>query len=287
MGILEGKSAVVTGAGRGLGQAFALAMAAEGASVLANDLDAAAAQTTADMIKAQGGRSSVSAANVADWNAARALIDQCAREFGKVDAVVANAGVTHHAMIWEETEEAFDETVSVNMKGVFNVARRALDYMIPARAGSLVLITSAAQSGYLGRSVYGGTKGAVASFTYTWALDLADKGVRVNAIAPTAQTRMSVRPIPPGQPVPHLRRPETIAPFIAYLASDLSMGVTGQVFRLDGDAIAVYSHPRPKPPATHVGGWTIDALRRHFDASIGRYLEHVGLDSAQPARKRP
>ena len=276
MGVLNGKSVIVTGAGRGLGRAYAVFMAREGARVVVNDIDGPEAEDAAREIEQAGGEAAAHAGNVGDWTAAAELVDLCASRFGGPDAVVNNAGVTHAASFENETEEQLDRIIKANLKGTFAVAHHAVKRMMARRSGSIVNVTSGAQAGYVQRSAYAASKGAVAAMTYTWALELAPYGIRVNAVSPTAQTRMS-EPLPEGAEPPPLRRPENVAPLVAYLASDAARRVTGQVARLDRNVLSLFSHPRPIASAVNTQGWSLEAIQEHFTTTVGARLEPIGV----------
>ena len=280
MGVLDGKSVIVTGAGRGLGRAYAVFMAREGARVVVNDVDGDEAEKTAREIEQAGGEGTAHTGNVGDWDVAGELVEVCASRFGGPDAVVNNAGVTHAAPFEQETEEWLDRIVEANLKGTFAVAHHATKRMIERRSGSIVNVTSGAQAGYVQRSAYAASKAAVAAMTYTWALELAPYGIRVNAVSPTAQTRMS-DPLPEGAEPPPLRRPENVAPLAAYLASDAASRVTGQVVRLDRNVLSLFSHPRPTASTVNLQGWTVEAIREHFARTVGARLEPIGVTASE------
>lgn len=271
MGVLDGKAVIVTGSGRGLGRAYATAMAREGARLVINDIDIAEAERTAQEIRAQGGTAVPNGEDVASWNGARRLVEHCVKEFGGIDVLVNNAGVLYAVPFTEATEEQINTTIAVNLKGTLNVARHAVDHMVPRRRGCIINVSSGSQSGLLLRSVYGASKGGVSSFTYNLAMELAPHGIRVNAISPLAHTRM--------WDAPEARRfpADKVAPLVVFLASDDASYVTGQVVRLEGDTLGLFSHPEPVHPVILKGGWTLDDLRKHFRGTPGRRLLPVGL----------
>jgi NAD(P)-dependent dehydrogenase (short-subunit alcohol dehydrogenase family) len=281
MNVLQGKAGIVTGAGRGLGRAYAMALAAAGARVVVNDIDQAEAEAVVGEIRAAGGTALANADDVGNWQAAARMAAQCAKEFGGIDVVVNNAGITRAMPIWKEDEASFDLMVSANLKGTFAVTRHALDYMLPKRSGSIINVSSGAQAGVAERSVYGATKGGVSSATYIWAMELAEHGIRVNAISPMAETRMSPKPLPPGAVIPPLRRPENIAPLAVYLASDAASWVTGQIFRLGADKLSLFGHPRALHVTPDPRGWTLEALNERLRAEFGHKLEPVGVTATE------
>ena len=277
MALLEGKSSVVTGSGRGLGRAYAMAMAREGARVVVNDIDLEEAERTVVDIKAEGGSAVANGDNIADWAGAKRLVDQCASDWGSIDVLVNNAGVHHFNPYSEESEEDIDFTLAVNVKGTLNTARHALGYMLPQRRGSIINVTSGAQSGIAGQAVYGASKAAVAGFTYALALEVASSGIRVNAISPLAHTSMAERAIARGYQVRAMWPPENLGPVAVFLASDEASYITGQVVRLEGNALSVVSQPKPAGIVVIPGGWTLDDIRSNFRETLGRHLQGVGI----------
>ncbi len=282
MNLLKGTSAVITGSGRGIGRAYAKAMAREGAQIVVNDIDADEAERVVTEIKTDGGEAVANGDNIADWRGAGRLISQCVGAFGKIDVLINNAAIHHATPIWEETEAQYDETLHVVLKGTFNPSRHALSHMVPKKSGCIINVTSGAQAGLLGQSVYGAAKAGVASFTYTWALELAPYNIRVNAISPLAATRLGAAMqakvpsyVEKGYP------PENLGPLAVFLASDDARYITGQVIRLDGNILSLFSHPKPVHPVIQPNGWTVDDLRKYFKETIGKNLEPVGLRAAR------
>jgi NAD(P)-dependent dehydrogenase (short-subunit alcohol dehydrogenase family) len=272
MGVLQDKAVVITGAGRGLGRAYALAAANAGASVLVNDVDGDVAKSVVDDIRAAGGSSTWSNHDVGEAADAAALIDQCVSEYGKLDGLVNNAGLFHICPPWLEEGDRVERLIRVNVIGSIHVGLAAIKVMRTAGTGSIVNVTSGAHLGMPEMSTYGASKGAVTSMTFAWSLDLKDSGVRVNAISPIAKTRMSdVAGVTRPQPTP-----TSIAPLCVYLLSDASGGLSGQVLRLDGERLSVLSPASFEQSAPPAGQWDVPSIAAAFDRGE-LALQPVGL----------
>ncbi|RVT94250.1 SDR family NAD(P)-dependent oxidoreductase [Sphingomonas crocodyli] len=272
---LDGKAIVVTGAGRGIGAAYATALGAAGARVVVNDIDAEAAEAIADQIRSDGGDAIAEPSDIARPEKAAALIERCVAAFGAIDGLVNNAAIMIPARLEQDRLESLRAMIDVNIIGTFNCARAAIEPMLAAGKGAIVNVTSGAQTGQTALGGYGATKGAVASFTYAWAGELAGSGVRVNAISPMAASAMSgvmgsylreqgvVRTAGPAMPAP-----ETNAPLMVYLLSDRAAGITGQIVRIDGTRLSLMTHPAIRAPIIERETWTPDAIADAFDATL-------------------
>jgi NAD(P)-dependent dehydrogenase (short-subunit alcohol dehydrogenase family) len=261
MADLNGKSVVVTGAGQGLGCAYAKAAAAAGAKVVVNDVNAEAAERVAREICEAGGVAAAVPQDIRDPQAAEALIAHCVSRFGAVTGLVNNAALFAREPFETANVERLRALLDVNVVGLFNCARAAVGPMLAQGSGSIVNITSGAHAGQPGLSLYGATKGAVASFTYGWAAELGDRGVRVNAVSPMASTAMSDF----NQRLP---APEANAPAVLYLLSDLSKGVNGQIVRINGRQLSLMSHPANRTPVLEREVWTLDSVAEAFEAVL-------------------
>lgn len=255
MGICDGRVAIVTGAGRGVGREYALMLAAQGAKVLVNDLgstasgggaDATPAQEVVHEIRARGGDAEINGADVADWDSAAQMVQQAVDRFGRLDILVNNAGILRDRMLVNMSEDEFDSVVRVHMKGTFAPLHHAANYWrIEQKSGRAVdarVINTTSHSalfGNIGQTNYAAAKAGIATMSIVAARELARYGVTVNAIAPRAHTRMteSVREYTADEMA--LRGPEWIATLVTWLASSDSKEVSGRVFEAWGDGYSV------------------------------------------------
>jgi NAD(P)-dependent dehydrogenase (short-subunit alcohol dehydrogenase family) len=252
--MLHGRTVLITGAGNGLGRAYALDAARHGATVVVNDIEAGAASDVAGEILATGGRARAHAGSVADWDAARHLVDGIVADFGTLDGLVNNAGILHADDPWDETEVQVRRMIEVNLLGTLFPGIHAMRVMRQRGKGSIVNVTSGAHIGLGPISTYAATKGATASLTYAWALAAHAAGIRVNAISPNAETRLSEvwnRPDKPDQ-----ADPAHVAPLVTFLLSDRSEQITGQVIRADGKSISALVPPRYGDPLQTRDEWS-------------------------------
>lgn len=273
MGVLDGKAVIVTGAGQGLGRAYALDAAAEGASVVVNDIDGAAAEKVAAEIAGAGGRAAPVVGSVADWDRAGDLVAVCLKEYGALDGLVNNAGVLNLTPPWDESETSIRRVVEVNLLGALFVGTHAVRAMVDQGSGSIVNITSSAQLGLSTMGTYGATKGGLASLTYSWSVDLAGYSIRVNAYAPVARTAMAdMSPVLP----PDIPDPADNAAIVTYLLSDLSDGITGQVVQRRGNRLVVLAHPRLTEHGVNADAWTVGTVVDVFDPVLRQHQQPVG-----------
>lgn len=270
--LLEGKVALITGGGRGVGRGIALAMAEAGAAVVVNDLGATldgqpdreqpAAEVVA-AIEAMGGRAVADGGSVADWADAQRMVKTAVDTFGRIDIVVNNAGILRDVMFHRMSEPEFDAVIAVHLKGSFNVSRAAAPFFKEQASGAYVHMTSTSGLiGNFGQANYSAAKLGIAALSKSIALDMQKFGVRSNAVAPFAWTRM-IDSIPSETPeqqrrVEGLKKlvPEKVAPFVVGLCADEARHVSGQIFGVRNNEIYLFSQPRPIRSAHRGEGWT-------------------------------
>jgi NAD(P)-dependent dehydrogenase (short-subunit alcohol dehydrogenase family) len=276
MGILEGKVAVVTGAGRGIGRGHCLHLAKEGAMVVVNDVDLSEAQAVADEIRGSGGTASANGADIGSRQGAEQLIAQCVAGYGKIDALVNNAGIVRDRSFLKMTDQEFDDVVRVHLYGTFWCSQAAVRRMQEqGSGGAIVNTTSAAQFGNFGQTNYSAAKGGIASMTYTLAIELARYGIRVNAISPLGTTRMSAAVM--GDSKAPFIDPTANGPMVAFLCSDEADYITGQVFGTGGDRLILLDQPKYGHRMIKMGGWSVEDIRQHFKSILGNALEPLGV----------
>ena len=279
MGILEGKAAVVTGGGRGIGRGHCIHLAGNGAAVVVNDVDPNEAGVVVDEITQQGGKAVASTSDIGSRKGAEELIGQCVSEFGKIDAIVNNAGIVRDRSFLKMSDEEFDDVIRVHLYGTFWCGQvAALRMREQGTGGAIVNTVSAAHFGNFGQTNYASAKGAIASITYTWALELARYGIRVNAISPSGTTRMSATARVDGREVelPFID-PAQNGPMVAFLCSDEADYISGQIFGTGGDRVQLLEQPRYGTAMFKPGGWSVDEIREHFKGTLGSRLEPVGV----------
>lgn len=295
-GICEGRVVIVTGAGRGLGRAHALAFAREGAKVVVNDLgtdragqgrDAATAQSVVEEICRLGGEAVANGDDISEWGSAARVIQTAIDAFGGLDVLVNNAGFVRDRMFVSSTLEEWDAVIKVHLRGHFCVSRHAVDYWrerakqkLPVDARLINTSSGSGLYGNVGQSAYAAAKGGIASLTLVEAAELRRYGITANALAPAARTRMTEAVFGDRMKIPEsgfdVQDPDNIAPLVVWLGSRESSNVTGRVFDLEGGRI------------TLVDGWnegpTVDKGARWDPREIGPIV--TGLIAEQrPQRK--
>lgn len=254
--LCEGRVAIVTGAARGVGRQHALGLARHGARVVINDIgaeldgsegDASAAHQVADEIRAAGGEAIVNGDDVSSWEGARSMVDQALEAFGRLDVLVNNAGILRDRMLVNMTEDEWDAVIAVHLKGTFAPSRHAAAHwrQLSKESGEKVnarIINTTSTSGIygnVGQTNYGAAKAGIAAFTIIAARELGRLGVTVNAISPTAYTRMTegLREYSPADI--EIRDPRWVSPTVVYLASAQAGDITGRVIQAGNGRVAV------------------------------------------------
>jgi len=285
--LLEGRVAVVTGAGRGIGREFALALAREGAAVVVNDIGVGLAgdQTGDDPatevckeIEAFGGRAVPAHDSVADFAAAGRIIATAIDTYGQIDILVNNAGIVRDRTLAKMNEEDFDAVIATHLKGAFNCTRHAVEPMKAANYGRIVNITSSAGlRGNFGQTNYAAAKAGLMGMTFVWSMELARSGITVNALAPAGATRMTANLYKEGETPPPTLDPALNAPLVAYLASEQAGHVSGQLFGRTDFAFTLFQHPKQIAWMHRDGGWDAASVAEHFDLMLGQHLQPVGM----------
>lgn len=275
---LPGRVAIVTGAGRGIGQAIAEALARAGASVVINDIDGEVAATAAQRVIDAGGQAVPFAGDISRFEVAQQLVEAAVGEFGTLDILVNNAGVFLMHEIWNMTEQEWDKAVDSSLKGTFNCTRHACVVMKQQGWGRILNATSS--GGWLGQfdtSGYCAAKSGIVGLTWATALEMREHGVTCNAYAPLAATRMTVsdeaeerqrKKLEKGlitreryEEVARPPDPATVPPLIVYLCTDNAANISGQIFSIRGNTIGVYAKPViTKTIGKDTGLWTADEL---------------------------
>jgi 3-oxoacyl-[acyl-carrier protein] reductase len=306
-GRLEGRVAIVTGAGRGIGRGEALSLASEGAAVIVNDPgvgpdgvgnDAGPADQVVDEIKAIGGTAVANYGNVTSYQDGEAMVQQALDTFGRLDILVNNAGILRDRMIFNMSEEEWDAVIAVHLKGHFTVTRHACVVFRQQRSGRIVGTSSTSGLGNMGQANYGAAKEGIAGMVRTLARDMGKYGVTANAIRPFAATRLTVSPEmmaarekarAAGQQRASNNEiseldPVAVAPLVTYLCTDDAQNINGRVFLVGGRQIGIY--PEPEPVRTIFAPnpmWTVDELAQVFPRTIGRGVKNEWEGQAAPS----
>jgi len=289
MGMLDGKVALVTGAGGGIGREIALAMALAGARVVINDVGASLSglgetsatpgEQTRAIIEQRGGQAVVNTDTVADWDAAQRIVATALDAFGRLDVVVNNAGILRDQIFHKMTPEEWLAVINVHLNGSFFVSRAAAEIFRHQGAGAYVHMTSTSGLiGNIGQANYSAAKLGIAALSKSIALDMGRFGVRSNCIAPFAWSRMTSS-IPAETPEQKARvaklqamGPEKNAPLAVYLASDQAAHVTGQIFAARHNELFIFNHPRPVRGVHRSEGWTPETIAEHGMPALSGHL---------------
>jgi NAD(P)-dependent dehydrogenase (short-subunit alcohol dehydrogenase family) len=276
---LDGKVAIVTGSGGGIGREIALAMALAGAKILINDIGASLtgeglsdtpAQQTKLIIEQRGGQAAINTDSVADWRSAQSIVQSALDAFGRIDIVVNNAGILRDVIFHKMTPEDWTSVINVHLNGAFFVSRAAAEHFRRQESGAYVHMTSTSGLiGNFGQANYAAAKLAVTALSKSIALDMKRYNVRSNCIAPFAWSRMTSS-IPAETPEQKARverlkamTPDKNAPLAVFLASDAAKDVSGQVFGTRHNEIFLFSSPRPIRSVHRAEGWTPETIATH------------------------
>jgi len=285
---LQDKVALVTGAGQGIGAAIARAMAASGAQVLVNDIQADKAALTVKAIREAGGIAEADGTDIASFSGADALIERCLADFDAIDILVNNAGILRDRMSFNLSAADWDAVIAVCLTGTFACSRAAVRWMRDEkRPGRIINLASrSGLRGNVGQSNYAAAKAGVLGITRTMAQEVIKYGITVNAISPRAETAMTAGiPIDvaaqrdlalSGNSVRRRGTPDDVAPVAVFLALDESSWINGQVVGIGGDKLSLWSHPKELAEAFSFGGWSLQQLRENFKATVGYELQSVG-----------
>jgi NAD(P)-dependent dehydrogenase (short-subunit alcohol dehydrogenase family) len=281
-GFLANKVVAVTGGGGGIGRAVALATAEEGAKVLVADYGVGMAgedpsSEVADAVVAEirkaGGEAIAVADDISKMESGERLISTAVDTYGRIDGVVAVAGILRERMLFNMSEDEWDAVIATHLKGHFTVFRAAAAVMRKQEGGgALIGFTSGAFAGSVAQANYAAAKGGIVSFVRSAAAGLYRYGVTANAIAPVARTRMSAN-VPTE--LAEMGDPEDVAPMVVYLLSDQARHVTGQVYTVVGPKIAVWNQPAEVRAMYAVGRWTPEQIATRLDSTVGQ--ERMGL----------
>ncbi|MDQ1360144.1 MAG: hypothetical protein QOJ44_521 [Acidimicrobiaceae bacterium] len=285
--LLQGRVAVVTGAGRGIGREFALALAHDGAAVVVNDIgvglrgDETGENPAADVcaeIEAAGGRAVPAYDSVSDYEAAGRIIQTAIDNFGQIDILVNNAGIVRDRSLAKMGPDDFDAVIATHLKGTFNCTQHAVGPMKEAGYGRIINITSSAGlRGNFGQTNYAAAKAGVMGMTFVWALELGRSGITANAMAPAGATRMTANLYGEGEEPPATLDPSLNTPIVVYLASERAGAVNGQLFGRSDWAFTLFQHPKQIAWMSREGGWDAESVADEFDAMLGQHLQPVGM----------
>ena len=309
MGMLDGKVAVVTGAGRGIGRGIALALAQAGAKVVVNDLgvslsgegeEKTPADQVVDEILTHGGAAITNYANVADFDQAAGIVQQAIDTFGQLDVLVNVAGILRDRMIFNMSEAEWDAVIAVHLKGMFNCTRAAAIHMRERKTGRIVSMSSVSALGSAGQPNYGAAKAGILGLTWSTANALGRYGITANAILPSGATRM-IDSTPRAREVFEQtgkwpselakgteRDPDNVAPLVVYLASDAAANVNGQAFHSYGYGYTLLAQPTAVRRVEADSRWDPEELARIFPETLGANLKAPpGLDFGKALDGRP
>jgi NAD(P)-dependent dehydrogenase (short-subunit alcohol dehydrogenase family) len=278
---LEGKAVAVTGAGRGIGRAIALACAQAGAKVVVNDYGVSmdgneptseVANQVVEEIRKAGGTAVANAQSVATMDGGASIVQTAIESFGRIDGVVCVAGILRERMLFNLTEDDWDPVIATHLKGTFTVFRAAAAAMREQKSGTLIGFTSGAFAGSVAQANYSAAKGGIVSLVRSAAAGMHRYGVTANCIAPVAKTRMSAN-VP--MEIQGIGDAEDVAPMVVFLLGEKARSVTGQVYTVSGGKIAVWNQPVEVRAMFKDGRWTPEEIEQRLPSSVG--VERMGL----------
>jgi NAD(P)-dependent dehydrogenase (short-subunit alcohol dehydrogenase family) len=291
--LLDGKVAVVTGSGTGLGRAYAIGLATAGAKVVVNARTASNVASVVAEIRNMGGTAEGCTASVASMDGAREIIQTAVDGFGRMDILVNNAGIMRPKLLVDMTEQDFDDVIATNLKGTFACTRHAVPHMVKQGWGRIINMSSGSILGQIGATSYASSKGGVLNISLTWAVELARHGITCNAIRASAATRLNETRREQAKQAALERHvqaptdaelgfyePEEAAPLVVFLASDEADWINGQFICIDGPRLALCEHTHHAITAIMAGGWTPEMLREYFKTMAGMSLQAYGFLAA-------
>lgn len=303
---LNGKVAIVTGSGAGLGLAYAEELARQGAKVVINDVNEDVTAQAVESITAAGGEAIGVTAPVGSTETAEQLVNTAVESFGTLDILVNNAGILRDRSLLKMSDDDFDQVINVHLRGTFTCVRAAFDYFKNNDVkGRIITIGSpTGQRGNFGQTNYAAAKAGIVGMVRTWALEMKRAGVTVNAIIPVAATAMTetvpffsaaIEADKAGEAMPDFFRKDLgfgpvadVAGLVAFLASDDAQNISGQAIGVGGDRLQVWGHPEPVATEYHDGGWDYEAMQQDGRGVIENNLQEVGEKMPElPAELQP
>ena len=281
----DGRVAIITGAGGGLGRTYAIDLAKRGAQVVVNDLGGAAdgtgsgssmADAVVKEISEAGGEAVANARSVTEMEGGASIVQSAIDSFGRIDGVVCVAGILRERMIFNMTEDEWDPVIETHLKGTFTVFRAAAPIFRKQKSGTFIGFTSGAFAGSVAQANYSAAKGGIVSLVRSTALGMYKYGATSNCIAPTAKSRMSGA-VPYGL---EMGEPEDVAPVVSFLVGDKARDITGQVYSINGGSLGVYNQPEILNEVVKDGRWTVDELVERLEKEVGQQ-RMGGLDRLQ------